>query len=97
MIITLNMTKNYITIPLLVLGLAGFSGGQGKFPNKYHNYIHPAKIPQEISNDAIYDMKQRVATEAEAEFWKRNYAESERAQRIWEQKSWNSADITDKF
>lgn len=48
--------------------------------------IHPVKIAQARLNDLVYDLKQRAATEAEAEFWERTYAKSERAQRVWEQK-----------
>ena len=74
--------KNHI--PLILL--ASFLTGKEVPHSKFYSDIHPSKTTALIESEMIYDAKQRESARAEADFWKRNYTESVRSQRVWEQK-----------
>ncbi len=78
--------KNYIPLILPFLFLIKSEVPHGK----YNIDIHPAKINAAIESGVVYDAKQRERERAEADFWQRNYAESARSQRVWEQKQRNT-------
>ena len=62
------MTGKYIVIALSALSLTGCSTQIEQPTSSKDNYIHPAKLVQARRDNAIYEAKQRLVSEAEAEF-----------------------------